>query len=111
MKKQIEELKEEKDHLENYSRRNTLVISGSEVPKSAINEDSYKVVVSLVNAKTGVGIERSDIDVCHRLPTKKQEDDQNKKPIIVKFVRREIKHKILQAARVKKPANAYFNES
>ena len=111
LKAEIVKLKNERDDDENYSRKNTLVISGSEIPKSSTNEDCYNTVITIINEKTGVGITRSDIDVCHRLPSRKPESDRNPKPIIVKFVRRENKHKILQAARLKKPKNTYSNES
>ena len=111
LKQEIRELKDERDHDENYGRKNSIIISGSAIPKSLLNEDTYNVAASIVNSNTGISITRSDIDVCHRLPSRKAEDDQNKKSIIVKFVRREVKHRIIQAARQKKPKNVYFNDS
>ena len=111
LKKIIQKIADRNEHLESYGRRNSFVISGSAIPKSATNEDCYDVAMSLISNQTGINISRSDIDVCHRLPIRSAEDDRKKKPIIVKMVRREIKHRILQAARIKKPSNIYFNDS
>ena len=110
LKAKIQTLADQRDELENYTRRNTIVISGPALPKSATNEDCYDVVTKLV-ATTGEKITREDIDICHRLPSRNGEDDRNKKPIIAKFVRRETKHKILRACRIRQPKDIFFNES
>ena len=111
LKAQIEDLVDQRDELENYGRRNTIVLSGSAIPKTATNEDCYDIVSKMLDEKIGQNITRGEIDVCHRLPSRKPEDDQIRKPIIVKLVRRETKHKLIQACRLKKPANFSINES
>ena len=112
----VQELEVERDFLENYGRRNTIVISGPDILPTRTHEDCYTSVIDIVSSKTGVKIDRNDIDVCHRLPIPKSNDpnkqlDGTKKPIIVKFVRRDTKHTILRACKNKKPKNIYFNES
>ena len=116
LKSQVEELMVERDDLENYGRRNTIVISGPSVPPSRTHEDCYEAVTSIVSSQLGVKLDRQQIDVCHRLPVPKSNKpnaqlDATKKPIIVKFTRRETKHVILRASRTKKPKDIYFNES
>ena len=116
LRNQVLDLVDQKDELENYGRRNTIVISGSAITPATTNEDCYNTVLDIVSSKTGVQITRNDIDVCHRLPPPRNNGpnggiDPAKKPIIVKFTRRETKHTILRASRVKKPSDIYFNES
>ena len=116
LRHQIQELSEQKDDLENYGRRNTIVISGPSITPTVTHEDTYATVMDLVNSKIGIQLSRQDIDICHRLPVPRGSDpnrqlDTSKKPIIVKFVRREVKHQILRASRDKKPKDIYFNES
>ena len=116
LRHQIQELSDEKDDMENYVRRNTIVISGPSITPAVTHEDTYATVIDIVNRKLEFQLSRQDIDVCHRLPAPKGNDpnrqsDPAKKPIIVKFVRREVKHQILRASRNKKPNNIYFNES
>ena len=110
LKTKIQTLADQRDMLENYTRRNTVVISGPALPKTTTNEDCYDIVTKLVES-SGEKISRADIDICHRLPSRKTEDDKNKKPIIAKFVRRETKHRVLRACRAKKPKDIFFNES
>ena len=110
LKTQIRDLMEEKDDLEQYGRRNTIVISGPAVPIAPSHEDTYDTSLKLINEKTGVQTRREDIDVCHRLG-KARSGAPDRRAIIIKFVRREHKHKILQACRIKKPTNLSFNES
>ena len=116
LRQEIQELSDEKDDMENYGRRNTIVISGPSITPAVTHEDTYATVMDIVNSKLEFQLSRQDIDVCHRLPAPKGSDpnrqaDPTKKPIIVKFVRREVKHQILRASRNKKPSNIYFNES
>ena len=116
LRKQIQELADEKDDLENYGRRNTFVISGPAITPVATHEDTYSTVINILNSKVGFQLSRQDIDVCHRLPISRGGDasrqpDPTKKPIIVKLVRREVKHQILRAVKDKKPKDIYFNES
>ena len=111
LKAQIDDLIDQRDELENYGRRNTIVLSGSAIPKTATHEDCYDVVQKMLSEKIGQNLTRGDIDVCHRLPSRKPEDDQIRKPIIVKLVRRETKHTLIKACRMKKPPNFFINES
>ena len=111
--RRIIELIEDKDDLENYGRGNTVVIAGPAMTPSQQNEDCYQTSLNLIESKVGIQLERADIDVCHRLPSNKQSGspEGEKKPMIVKFVRRETKHKLLKACKIKKPEGIYINDS
>ena len=110
LKRRIVALEERNDDLECYGRRNSLVISGKAMPNAVEHEDSYQVAADLINQHTGVPIHREDIDVCHRLG-KPRSGGPDKRSMIVKFVRRENKHKIYKACSVRRPQDIYFNDS
>lgn len=90
LKAEVMKLKEEVEDLKSYQRRNNLEIHG--IP-SAPDEDLYEVVIK-VGAALNVGIDYRNIDIVHRLPTRKAGDQQ---PILVRFTNRWIKMKILNA--------------
>ena len=106
----ITTLIEAKDDLENYGRRNTIVISGSAIDSAVQGENCIQIASDLITNHLNVPILTNDIDVAHRLG-KPRENSPDKRPIIVKIVRRANKHLLLQASRVKKPVDVYFNES
>ena len=99
------------DDLENYGRRNTIVISGSSLPASTKDENCIDVATDVIRAQLGLtSFSRTDIDVAHRLG-KPRPGSQDKRSMIVKLVRRENKRTIFNACRIKKPVNLFFNES
>ena len=110
LEKHIVTLEDRIDDLENYGRRNTLIISGKNVPRTATDENSIDVAVDCIQRNLGVDISRNDIDIAHRLG-KPQAASEDRRSIIVKLVRRENKHKIYAACRIKKPENIYFSDS
>lgn len=77
------------EELEQYQRSNNLEIKG--VPAEG---DPYDVVQSIASI-LDVPISDHDIDLCHRVPTFKP----NEKNIIVRFVRRAQRNKILEKAK------------
>lgn len=72
-----------------YLRRNNLEISG--IPEAA-SEDLHYTAIKIAK-QMGVDITPTDIDVVHRIPTRAK---GMPKPILVKFVRRDIRDAILQ---------------
>ena len=54
LEKEKQALKNHNDHLENYGRKNSIIISGSNMDKSGTNEDTYSVAMKLINDHTGV---------------------------------------------------------
>lgn len=78
------------DAVEQYGRRDNIRIFGME---EASGEDTYETVIQAA-AATGVNITRADISVCHRLPSRR-----GPRPIIAKFVRREVKSSIMRGKR------------
>ena len=111
MKKDTVTLEDRVEDAEAYERRDTIVVSGSAVPAAIDGENPANIVCNLVKDKIGTVIKASDISVAHRLGKKSITQAPDKRNIIVKLCRREIKHDTLKACRTVQPNNLYVNES
>ena len=111
LKKTVTTLNEKIEDTEAYERRDTVVISGGELPIAADNENSSEIACNLIKDKVGVVIRPSEISVAHRLGKKPTTQAQDRRGIIVKLCRREIKQDLMQACKRVKPKNLYINES
>lgn len=110
LKNKLTSYEEKLDDLECYGRRNTIVISGPEIPPVRTNEDCIEVVKTIIASKLEIPIDREDICVAHRLGTPKP-GSVDKRNIIAKLVRRTKKHEIYKACGLKKPKNIFFSDS
>lgn len=79
------------DNLEQYGRRNCLLLHGIPEPinseESAVkksNEDTDKIAIDILNSKLGININKQDIDRSHRLGRSGKRGKP--RPIIIKFV-------------------------
>ena len=107
---QIVTLEEKLDDLDNYGRRNTIIISGKDVPRAVTDENCVNTAVECIRNRLGVEISLNDIDVAHRLG-RPQAASEDRRSMIVKLTRRENKQKIFTACRLRKPTNLFFSES
>ena len=98
---ELKYLKDAYDDLEQYTRRECLKIKGIPLPTRSKREDTNNIVIKVAD-KVGVRIVEEDISVSHRLPMSKSYKGQGRTtqtaPIIVKFVRRDIKEKFYKAS-------------
>ena len=93
VKKEVQCQKFELDKLEQYGRRENIKIFG--VPSSA--EENTNDIVVKVASNMGVNISDEDISISHRLPSSRSD---RPKPIIVKFVRRNVKTELMKKKKV-----------
>ena len=111
MESKITKLQDRYDDLENYGRRNTIVISGTSLPDVTRDENCITLATDIIKNRLGIqDFNHSDIDVAHRLG-KPRSGTADKRNFIVKLIRRENKRRIFSACRIKKPQNLYINES
>lgn len=96
LKLKNEELENRLTDIEQYSRANCLEIHG--IPYSP-TENVEDIVVSVGEA-LGCQINKNLIEACHRLG--KRSGENKSSPIIVKFIKRNVKEDILQKRRVKR---------
>lgn len=99
LKTRLVEMEARLEDNEQYLRSNTLEVQG--VPESR-NEDVYDIVRK-VGVALDMNFQREAIDICHRLG--KRPGSDNPAGIIVKFVRREDKIKMLEKRRIKRNLN------
>lgn len=104
LKKQVRDLRREKDDLEQYSRRTSLRIYG--VPEEN-SEDLLTVAVNLFKDKLGVEIDPAYIDRLHRLPKSKRDKF---KPVIIKFTSYTWKMKVFSVKKQLKGSGVVIRE-
>ena len=125
--KQISSLEKRVDELEQYTRKNNMVISGLKIkPRSyarAATSDPFplgseesveKQVISFLSSKE-IYIAESDIEACHPIPRRENEDDNTTKTpgppnIIVRFVNRKKKIETLKQGKKLKGSDVYIND-
>ena len=108
---EISTLKEDLDGADQYERKDTVIFSGSDLPTVANGEIVSNIVCDLVREKLQINILANDISTSHRIGKKPNTQVDDKRNIIVKLCRRDVKNQILSGCRRQKPANMYINES
>ena len=113
--------------LEQYSRRDDIVITGIETPKSSYakmtknsseqqNEDMHDDIIETLESKViqelndkGIPIVSSDISICHTIGKK---DPERSQPIVVRLISRKKKIELLKHNKTLKDlkANIFINE-
>ena len=95
-------LEEKLDSESSYERRDALIISG-EVPAVEEGEDCKKIVCEILKQHIRVNLQPTDISISHRIGMKPKKQEPDKRNIIFKLCRRDLKPDILNACREFKP--------
>ena len=116
LKKSVNRLTDELDEENAYVRRDTLLITGKPVPYGTNEENTSDTVIKVLKDNLNVEITPGDINCSHRLGKQNREGGPDKRPIIVKLVRRSLKRELTMKSRtVQKNIAAkerlYINES
>ena len=110
LKASISRLEDKMDEEDSYVRRDTLLFSGKNVPVYSSSENTGEVLRNLLRTKVDYNLPEGTISVAHRLgsvPTR----GEDRRTIIAKLCRRELKSDIRAAMKRAKPENLYVNES
>ena len=102
------------DEEDAYVRRDTIIFSGSAVPPVVNGEICANIVTDLAKDKLRMQIRDGDISTAHRLGKKPTTQGPDKRSIIVKLCRRDLKTEILQAKKnlvSTRNSTLYINES
>lgn len=110
LKDKVARLEERSDESDAYERKDSLIFSGDALPAFATGENCTNVVCSLVKEKLKINISPTDVSSSHRLGKKPLTQQADRRNIIVKLCRKDLKHDILLACRDVKP-NMYVNEN
>ena len=107
----VAKLEEEIDSADAYERRDTLIFAGSVVPPSAAGENCAATVSQLLKDKLRLEISAADISVAHRMGPKPLSQGVDRRKLIAKFCRRDVKRDILQSSRRSKVEGMFVSES
>ena len=91
------------DDADAYERRDTVVFSGDEIPAVTSGENCANIIVNLLKNKMHIELQPREINTAHRLGKKPSNQTQDKRAIIIKLCRREMKRDIISANRMKVP--------
>ena len=107
LKTQMVNLETHVDRVEQYERRDTIIISGPSLPPETPTEKPTEVVQETIKENLKLIIKQEDISVSHRLGAAQQ---GRNRPMIVKLVNRSLKYDIVGACLQLRPG-LYINES
>ena len=112
LRSEINTLKGQIDDADAYERRDTIIISGEKVPLVTPGEVGSEIVQRLVKDELKLNLSPDSISTAHRLGRKPPNQSPDRRNLIVKLVRRDVKHEIISASR-KQPrrSNLYISES
>ena len=94
MKEKVDTLERKIDDNSQYERRDTLVISGNSIPTAQPNENCNLIVRSLIKEQTRLIIKEEDISTAHRIGRRPDNVQQDRRSIIFKLCRRDLKRDI-----------------
>lgn len=107
LKCRVDDLELHLDDLDQYERRDAVILSGASLPPETTQENTTNVTIQAIKDQLKINIKESDISVSHRLGPKRQ---QVNRPIIVKLVKRSLKQDLVGACIQLRP-QLYVNES
>ena len=103
-------LEEKLDDSDAYERKDCIVFSGDDVPSAGLGENCKEVVLQLVKEKLKINLQPSDVSTAHRLGRKPVSQGADRRKLIMKLCRRDMKRDIIHACKELKPG-FYANES
>ena len=107
LENQIAQLQDQLDDIDQYERRDTIIISSPALPEEQAMENTTDITVKTIKDNLHINIEHKDINISQRLGPKQQ---NKTRPIIAKLVNRSKKSEIMEACVTVKP-KIYVNES
>ena len=110
LEKHIYKLEERIEENDAYERRDTIIVSGRKIPPSSTSEHTSSLVCNLLKEELNYNLQPNDISVCHRLGSTSQSQKPDRRAIILKLCRRDIKLDLVSSARKKKPDGFFVNE-
>ena len=96
------------DDIDQYERRDTIIISGPSLPKETPNENPSDVAIRAIKDNLNINMSPSELNVAHRLGKNKVQNSV--RPLIVKLHSRQMKSEIMSACITMRP-NLFINES
>ena len=111
--KTVAKLRELIDDNDSYDRRDTIVLSGKAIPVFNVGENSTNIARDVIKNVLKIEMSPNDISVSHRFGKKPANQQPDKRDIIVKLCRRDLKRPLITASKELSPQqrpNLYVNE-
>ena len=109
---EVKKLKCLVDDADAYERKDTIIVSGDALPAATTGEVSSEIIRAVVGNELKFNLPADGISTAHRLGKKPTNQTVDKRNIIVKLVRRDLKHELIKASRHQpKPARLFISES
>lgn len=107
----VNTLSERLEDAECSERKDTLILSGPAIPSFTEGENSGSVSMSLLKLKLKINLKSEDILEAFRIGKRPIDQKPDKRSILIKLRRHEMKVDLLRSARKTKPEGLYLNES
>ena len=99
LRRRIMQKEDRSDEAEAYSRRDTVVVSGSDLPAAVDRESPIQVVCDTLKTRLNLDLRQCDISVAHRIGSRPPAATPDRRNIIIKLCRRETKRQIFETCR------------
>ena len=119
LKESVSHLKEELskaklliDDADAYERKDTVILSGEHIPLAETGENCIEIVKNIVKDHFKINLSTETISTAHRLGRKPPNQTPDRRNIVVKLVRRDLKQDLIHASRKQmRPAKLFVFES
>ena len=112
LQRKNKDLEWELESLEQYGRRNALLIHGVAERSNEFTEDTDAIAIDIVRNKLGLEIDRTQLDRSHRLGRRNISQTRPKpRPIILKFVSYNVRSEVFRRKRRLKGSGLGVTES
>ena len=111
LREKVDKLEHLVDDADAYERRDTVILSGPAIPPVGPGEQTAVVVKDLVKDKLNLEIGLNDISVAHRLGKKPINQIPDRRSIVVKLCRRDLKRTLISGSFNQRNPSIYVNES
>ena len=111
LKKRISKLESSLDDSDAYERRDTIIISGPEIPQFSTGENPVAITQKLIRDCLKIEVPASDINTVHRLGKKPTNQAPDKRSLILKLCRRDLKRELISASYRQERPTVFLSES
>lgn len=111
LRRDVKRLEERLDNIENFDRRNDIILSGSEIPTGSSGEDTLQAAIVTLKNKVNYTISNDRIAAAFRLGKKLDTQASDKRSILIKLHDNGVKHDIMKSFKTTRPQGLFANEN
>ena len=112
LQKELSKAKSMIDDADAFERKDTVILSGDHIPVAETGENCSEIVRTIVKDHLKINLPSESISVAHRMGRRPANHAPDRHNIVVKLVRRDLKHDLIYASRKQpKPTKLFIHES